>query len=149
MVNLGKGGSVEKPTTEAELIKALGEAQSFEQVEILVRDYNSSFDEAYRHGQKAEDYAATVMPQLDRILLRKEFDDCDAVVIQRNRVTELQKKKKMSINDTVNVERSNKQIESGWTIEYMDSEGVLVSKGDNEKTITYSRLLEMNSSAGI
>ncbi len=107
------------------------------------------FDDAYRDGKEANIYSATVNPDRDTVLVRSVFDDCDAYIVQRNRITELIRKEKMKVGDTVSVQRTSGEVESDWKIESIGSNNIVTVRKDNlTKQVNYEGLLEMNTDSG-
>ncbi len=145
MMHVGEGNYIEKVDTEEKLVQALNQAASYEELEKIISAYNSQFDERYRGGKSVDEYSATINTGRDYVLIRKEFADSDAIVIQRNRITELRKREKLAVGDTVRVMRGDKTFEDGWKITGTTDNGFEVEKGELSKPISYSRLLEMNS----
>src|SRR3989344_800920 len=94
---------IETVHSEEELMAAAKKCDSFETLKQLVSQYNSLFDEQLRRGRSAEEYGgeATIDARRDKVIARVEFKDCDAWIVQRNRITELRKKPKMKPGDVV------------------------------------------------
>lgn len=147
MIDMGEA-KIPNIESEDDLRQALQQAATYEEMEAIVDQYNSMFDESYRGGQSWESYAAkaTLGGPHDYAIACREFNDYDAVVVQRNKFTDLVKKRKMAVGDRVRVVRTSGDAEKDWHIESIDNDySVTVRKDNLTKKIPYSSLLEYNA----
>lgn len=135
---------IEQVDSEEKLLEAIEKTTSYDQLKELVDSYNSLYDESYRKGRPADPDMETIYAR-DPVIARVQFDDCDAYIIQRNRITELRKRDKMKVGDTVTVHRDSGAVERDWKIDSIDSDDVTVRKANLTKTFKYPALLKINT----